>query len=45
MIGSTFSSSNVHKVVDDNGNPYKNIVMDAMRINRGYVDQCLIIDE
>jgi hypothetical protein len=33
MIGSTFSSSNVHEVVDDNSNPYRNIVMKMMRIN------------
>jgi hypothetical protein len=29
----TSISSNVHKVVDNNSNPYKNIVMNAMRIN------------
>jgi hypothetical protein len=33
MIRSTFSSSNVHEVVDDNSNPYRNIVMKMMRIN------------
>ena len=33
MVGSTFSSSNVHGVVDDNNNPYKNIVIDAIRMN------------
>jgi hypothetical protein len=33
MIGSTFSSSNVHEVVDDNSNPYRNIVMKVMRMN------------
>jgi hypothetical protein len=36
MVGSTFSSRNVHGVVDDNSNPYKNMVMDAMRMNKGY---------
>jgi hypothetical protein len=45
MVGSTSSSSNVHEVVDDNNNPYKNMVMDAMRINQDYADQCPIIDE
>jgi len=35
----------VHEIVDDNSNSYKNMIMDAMRINQGYVDQCLIIDE
>jgi len=33
MVGSTFSASNVHEVVDDNSNPYRNMVMDAMRMN------------
>jgi hypothetical protein len=32
MIGSTSSSSNVYRVVDDNSNPYRNMVMDMMRI-------------
>ena len=45
MVGSTSSSSNVHEVVDDNNNPYKNMVMDGMRMNQGYVGQCPIIDE
>jgi len=44
-IGSTSSSCNMHEVVDDNTNPYRNMVMDAMRINQGYVGQCSIIDE
>jgi hypothetical protein len=29
----TSISSNVYKVVDNNSNPYKNIVMNAMRMN------------
>jgi hypothetical protein len=45
MVGSTSSSSNVHEVVDDNINPYRNMIMDAMRINQGYAAQCPIIDE
>ena len=45
MVGSTSSSSNVHEFVDDNNNPYKNMVMDAMRINEDYADQCPIVDE
>jgi hypothetical protein len=45
IIGSTSSSSNVYEVVDNNNNPYKNMVMNAMRMNQGYVSQCLIIDE
>jgi len=45
MVGSTSSSSNVHEVVDDNNNPYRNMVMDAMKINQYYADQCPIVDE
>jgi len=41
MVESTSSSSNMHEVVDDN----RNMVMDVMRMNQGYVDQCLIVDE
>ena len=33
MIGSTFNSSNVHRVVDDNSDYYKSIVMAVMRMN------------
>jgi len=45
MVGSTSSSSNVHRVIDENSNSYWNMVMDAMRINQGYVGECSIIDE
>ncbi|KAL9334322.1 hypothetical protein Peur_074461 [Populus x canadensis] len=45
VVGSTSSASNVHEVVNDNSNPYRNMVMDAMRMNEGNVSQCLIIEE
>ena len=45
MVGSTSSSSNMYGVVDDNSNPYSNMVMDVMRMNQGHVNQCSIIDE
>jgi ADP-glucose pyrophosphorylase len=45
IVGSTSSTSNVHRVVDDNSNLNRNIIMDAMRINQGHVVQCSIIDE
>jgi hypothetical protein len=45
MIGSTSSSSNVYEVVDDNSNLYRNMFMDMVRMNQGYIGQCLIIDE
>jgi hypothetical protein len=40
VVGSTSSISNVHEVVYDNTNPYRNMVMDAMRMNKGNVSQC-----
>ena len=42
---STSSASNVHKVVNDNTNSYKNMVMDAMRMNQCNVSQCPIVEE
>ena len=45
MVGSTSSANNVHGVVNDHNNPYKNMVMDAMRMNQGNVSQCSIIEE
>jgi ferredoxin-thioredoxin reductase catalytic subunit len=45
MVGSTFSASNVHGVVNDNNNSYMNIVMDAMRMNQGNASQCPIVQE
>jgi len=45
MVGSTSNSSNVHGVVDENNNSYWNMVMDAIRINQGYIGECSIIDE
>ena len=35
----------MHEVVDDNSNPYRTIVMNLIRMNRGYVGQHPIIDE
>jgi hypothetical protein len=45
MVESTSSSSNMHEVVDDNSNHYKNMIMDTMRMNYVYTSQCLIVDE
>ena len=33
IVGSISSFNNVHGVIDDNSNTYKNVVMDAMRKN------------
>ena len=45
VVGLTFSTSNVHGVTKDNNNPYKNMVMDAMRMNQGNGSQSPIIKE
>jgi hypothetical protein len=45
VVGSTSSAFNVHEAANDNTNPYRNMVMDAMRINQGNVSQCPIIEE
>ena len=45
MVGSTFSASNVYEAANDNTKPYRNIVMDAMRMNQGNVSQCPIVEE
>jgi hypothetical protein len=45
VVGSTSSASNVHEAVNDNINPYRNMVMDSMRINQGNVSQCPIVEE
>ena len=34
IVESTFSFSNMHRVIDVNNNHQKNMVMDAMRINQ-----------
>ena len=45
MVGSTSSASNVQGIVNDNINPYRNMVMDAMRMNQGNGSQCPIVEE
>jgi hypothetical protein len=45
MVESTYSASNVHGIVDDNSNPYRNMDMNAMRMNQGHTGQYPIIDE
>jgi len=45
MVGSTSSASNMHGVETNNSNPYRTMVMDAMRMNHGHTSQCSIIDE
>jgi hypothetical protein len=43
MVSSTFNSSNVHGVMDDNINSYKSMVIDAMRMSKGYEGECLSV--
>ena len=45
VVGSTSSASNVHETANDNTNPYRNMVIDAMRMNQGNGNQCPIIEE
>jgi len=40
MVGSTSRFSNTRRVVLDCSNPYKNMIMDAMRMNQDHVGQC-----
>ena len=45
MVGSTSSVSNVHGVETDNNNPYRTMVMDAIRMNQSHTCHCSVIDE
>jgi len=42
---STSSASNMHEAANNNTNPYKNMVIDAMRMNQGNISQCPIVEE
>ena len=37
MVESTYNASNIHRVIDDNSSTYRNMVIDTMRMNQGYV--------
>jgi hypothetical protein len=45
IVELTSNSSNVHEVVDDNSNSYRNKVIDAMRMNQSHTSRCSIIDK
>ena len=45
MVWSTFSSNNMHIVVDNNCNFYKSMVMDVMVMKQGYTNECSIVSE
>ena len=44
MVGSTSSASNMHEVGNENSNPYRNVVMDAMRMSEDNVRECPIVE-
>ena len=45
MVRSTSRSSNEHGVIEDNNNLYRNIVMDAMRMNQSYASKYSTVAE
>jgi len=45
MVESTYSSSNVHGVVDDNSNHCKSMITDAKRMNQSDSDECSIVNK
>ena len=45
IVGSTYSSSNIYKVIDYYVNHYKIIVIDAIKINQCYLGESSRIDE
>jgi len=45
VVGSTSSASNMHEVGNENTNPYRNMVMVAMKMSEGNVSECPIIEE
>jgi len=45
VVGSSSSASNMHEVGNENSNPYKNMVMDAMRMSEGNVSEFPNVEE
>jgi hypothetical protein len=45
VVESTFSASNMHEGGNENSNPYRNMVMDGIRMSEGNVSECPIIEE
>jgi len=45
VVGSTSSASNMHEAANDNTNPYRNMVKDAMRMNQGNLSQRPVVEE
>ena len=45
MAESTYSSSNVYGVIDDNSNCYRSTVVNIMNMNWGDAGKCSTVDE
>ena len=45
VVGSTSNASNMNEVGNENSNPYRNMIMDAMRMSEGNVRECPIVEE
>jgi len=45
VVGSISSARNVYEAANNNTNPYRNMVMNSMRMNQGNVSQCPIVEE
>jgi len=45
VVRSISSASNMHEVRNENSNPYRNMVIDAMRMSEGNVSECPIVEE
>jgi len=45
VVGSSSSASNMYEFENENGNPYRNMVMDVMRMSEGNVRKCTIVEE
>jgi hypothetical protein len=45
IIGSISISRKIHKVVDDDNNCYRSMMMDLKRMNRGYSSKGSCVDE
>jgi len=44
IVSSTSSYNNVHEVVNDNNNPDRSMMMNAIRMNQGYACEYSIVD-
>jgi len=44
IVSSTSSYSNVHGVVNDNSNPDRSMMINAIRMNQDYACECSIVD-